>query len=658
MSGCHGGSVRFGNTGSFWGCTLFLAAIILAPLSGYAADTDYKIDSTLLKALAEDADATAPFFVVFSDRADLKPAVRIADRAERGRFVVSELQDVADRSQAGVRGYLSAQNVDFTPFWVENKIYISAGTLDLARDLARRPEVAAILPEQVYVIEPDVTTSSTSTPQWNITKIKADQVAASGTGMVVANIDTGVQYDHPALVNQYRGNNGGSFNHTGNWKDATGLCGAVPCDNNSHGTHTMGTMVGDDGVTRIGVAPGAKWIACKACASSSCDGSALAVCAQWVLDPLGNNTGSNQPDVVNNSWSGGGGNTWFQSYLQNWRAAGVFPAFSAGNSGPNCSTTGSPGDYPDSLASGGVDSNDVVASWSARGPSLLGGIKPDLAAPGVNILSSLPGSLYGLKSGTSMASPHTAGAVALLWSAATAYRGNIAGTENLLTGGAARIGTTETCGGLAAGAIPNNTYGYGRLDVLAAVNLAGGTPTNQAPTVSITAPANGASYTCPATVAFSGSASDPEQGSLSGSIAWTDSGLGSLGTGASIAKAYDCTTVGNHTVTAKVTDNKGLSDTDSITISIVAPVLAAPSNLTATVSSGVVTLAWVDNSSTEDGFLVERKSGGSWTKLPVTGPNVITYQDSPGRGSYQYRVSTFKGLVSSAVSNIVSVKLR
>jgi len=613
-----------------------------------------------MNALSDDVDAVAPFFVILSERGNVKPAQSISDRAQRGRYVVRELQTVAERSQAGIRGYLNAQGVDFTPFWVENKIYIPAGTLDLARDMARRPEVAAILPEVLYTIpEPDDISITGGIPQWNITKIKADQVAASGSGLVVANIDTGVQYDHPALVNQYRGNNGGTFSHAGNWLDPTGLCGSTPCDNNSHGTHTMGTMVGDDGVTRIGVAPGAKWIACKGCAGSSCAGSALTACAQWVLDPLGNSSGNNQPDVVNNSWSGSGGSAWYQSYVQNWRAAGIFPAFSAGNSGPACSTTGSPGDYPDSFAVGGTSSTDVIASWSARGPSAFGGIKPDLVAPGVSILSSLPGSLYGTKSGTSMASPHTAGAVALLWSAASAYRANISGTEALLTNSAFRIGTTETCGGLAAGAIPNNTFGAGRLDVLAAVNLAGGGPVNQPPTVSISAPANGASFTCPATVTYSGSATDPEQGNLSSSIVWTDSGLGSLGTGASVSRTYDCTAAGNHVITARVTDSGGVSDTDSITISIVnGATLAAPGNLTGSVSNGVVTLNWVDNSSTEDGFRVERKSGGTWTTLPATLANVTTYLDTPGRGQFQYRVSAFNSTQVSAVSNLVSVKVR
>lgn len=638
------------------------AVLLLAVLGCSAADTDFKIDPSLRNTLSEDADSVAPFFVVFSERGNVKPAQSISDRAQRGRYVVRELQTVAERSQAGVRGYLNGQGVDFTPFWVENKIYVPAGTLDLARDLSRRPEVAAIVPEAVYdVPDPgvDATTTAAGTPQWNISKINADKLAATGSGMVVANIDTGVQYDHPALVNQYRGNNGGSFSHAGNWSDPTGTCTAAPCDNNGHGTHTMGTMVGDNGVTRIGVAPGAKWIACKGCASSSCSGSALAACAQWVLDPLNDGTGNGQPDAVNNSWSGGSGNAWYQSYVQNWRAAGIFPAFSAGNSGPACGTANSPGDYPDSFASGATSSSDVVASWSSRGPSAFGGIKPDISAPGVSINSSIPGSLYGVKSGTSMASPHTAGAVALLWSAASAYRANISGTEALLTGNAFQIGTTETCGGLAAGAIPNNTYGYGRIDVLAAFNAAGSTPVNQPPTVSISSPANGASYNCPATVTYSGSATDPEQGNLSSSIGWTDSGLGSLGTGASVSRTYDCTAAGNHLITAKVTDNGGVSDTDSITISIVnGATLAAPSNLTASVSNGVVTLNWVDNSSTEDGFRVERKSGGRWTLVVSTGANVTTYDDTPGKGSFQYRVSAFDGTQVSAVSNLVSVKLR
>ena len=131
---------------------------------------------------------------------------------------------------------------------------------------------------------------------------------------MVANIDTGVQYNHPALVNQYRGNLGGaSFDHNYNWFDPSSVCPSpVPCDNNNHGTHTMGTMVGDDGGTnQIGVAPGARWIAAKGCETNNCSDAALLASAQWILAPTDLN-GSNprpdlRPDIVNNSWGGGGG---------------------------------------------------------------------------------------------------------------------------------------------------------------------------------------------------------------------------------------------------------------------------------------------------------------------------------------------------------------
>ena len=113
----------------------------------------------------------------------------------------------------------------------------------------------------------------------------------------------------------------------------------------------MGTMVGFDGGTNhIGVAPESNWMACKGCRTNSCYDSDLIACAQWVMAPNGDS--GLRPDVVNNSWGGGGGDTWYRSYVRNWIAAGIFPAFSAGNSGSSCQTAGSPGDYAESFASG------------------------------------------------------------------------------------------------------------------------------------------------------------------------------------------------------------------------------------------------------------------------------------------------------------------
>jgi len=637
---------------------------------GAPPSADHKIDGVLIRALADDEAATAPFFVVFGERPNLAAALSMRDRAARRRMVVQALQVTADRSQNGVRGYLRGQGVAFTAFWVENKIYVARGTLELARALAQRPEVVALLPERVHRVPPPVISGGTGVLglEWNISRIGADLVwsayAKKGEGLVVANIDTGVQYDHTALVNQYRGKTTSGFTHPGSWKDPTGTCTAAPCDNHGHGTHTMGTMVGDDGLSNhIGVAPGAKWIACKGCTNASCYESHLITCAQWIMDPYGGGSGAGQPDAVNNSWGGGSGNSWYQSYVQNWRAAGIFPAFSAGNTGPACGTAGSPGDYPESFASGATDSVDKIASFSARGPSAFAGrLKPNLSAPGVSIRSSVPANSYNYFSGTSMASPHTAGAVALLWSARPGHLAQIASTEQLLQDTALKIGTTETCGGIPAGSIPNNTYGYGRLDVKRAVDQAGTAPVNQAPTVTINSPLNGATFTCPVTVSFTATATDPEDGALT--PAWTDNGA-SFGSGSTVSTYYACTAAGNHNIVASATDSKGASDTASITIGIVdSGVPAAPSSLAAQSNSPTITLTWADNS-TETHFRLERKykAGSTWTAWATVAAsipqNYTGWTDTvPAKGQYQYRLFAVNGTAESAPSNTASVRVK
>jgi subtilisin family serine protease len=228
-------------------------------------------------------------------------------------------------------------------------------------------------------------------------------------------------------------------------------------------------MVGDDGgANKIGVAPGAKWMACKGCESSSCSGAALLACGDFILAPWDlshlNPDPTKRPHVVNNSWGGGGGSNWYQGVVTSWRAAGIFPAFSNGNSGPSCSTSGSPGDYPESFSSGATDVNDAIASFSSRGPSAFGIKKPDVAAPGVNVRSSIAGSAYGSFSGTSMASPHTAGDVALLWSSFPGLSRDIANTEKKLRPATQILNTTQGCGGDGPTTHPNNVFGSGRID--------------------------------------------------------------------------------------------------------------------------------------------------------------------------------------------------
>ncbi|MGW9372006.1 S8 family serine peptidase [Streptomyces xanthophaeus] len=439
-----------------------------------------KIDPELRTQL--DASAKAVFWVYLDSAADLTAAGKQQTRAAKAETVLRVKKDHAARSQAEVVKALQGAGAEYTSYWIVNAVRV-VGSEKLAGALARRPEVSRIdADDEVTLPKPAEGSrekAAADAVEWNIDRIKApqvwDQLGVRGEGIVVANIDSGVDYTHPAVNGQYRGKNAdGSYDHNYNWFDPAGVCDtAAPCDNNDHGTHTMGTMVGDDGgANKIGVAPGAKWIAAKGCESNSCSEASLLASGQWIVAPTDVNGQNPRPDlaphIVNNSWGGSGGDTWYQEIVNTWRAAGIFPAFSNGNSGPGCSTSGSPGDYASSYSSGAFDINNAIASFSSRGAGPGGIVKPNIAAPGVNVRSSVPGGGYEAFSGTSMASPHTAAAVALLWSAAPALEGDLAQTESLLDGTALDTDSSQ-CGGTPA---DNNVFGEGRLDVLAAVNAA------------------------------------------------------------------------------------------------------------------------------------------------------------------------------------------
>jgi len=449
-----------------------------------ASEPASKIDAALSAAL--DTKGSTDFMVYFSDRADVSFAEGITDWAQRGQAVMDALSKTANESQARMRAQLDAANADYRAYWIVNAIYVKNGSTDLVNGIAADAEVSQVRTQHVYELPRPTAGQIEQTinaVEWGIAAINADDAwgtfGVRGEGIVVANVDTGVQFDHPALVRQYRGNlGGGVFNHNYNWNDPSNVCGnpsLAPCDNNNHGTHTMGTMVGEDAslTNQIGVAPGARWIAAKGCETNTCSEAALLGAGQWVAAPT-DLAGANprpdlRPNIVNNSWGEGNGpivDPWYEGVVNAWRAGGIFPAFSNGNSGPSCDTAGTPGDYQETYSSGAFDINGVIASFSSRGPGENGDVKPNIAAPGVNVRSSIAGGGYGSFNGTSMASPHTAGTVALMWSAAPSLIGDIDLTRALLDDTATDTPNSQ-CGGTDD---DNNVFGEGKLNAFAAVD--------------------------------------------------------------------------------------------------------------------------------------------------------------------------------------------
>ncbi|BCJ50524.1 hypothetical protein Asp14428_19990 [Actinoplanes sp. NBRC 14428] len=323
---------------------------------------------------------------------------------------------------------------------------------------------------------------------WGLEAIHAPQawaMGATGAGITVSNIDSGVQADHPALVRQYRGTKpDGTVDHNYNWMATRGPCAGAPCDDDGHGTHTMGTMVGDDGTNHIGVAPQARWIATDGCCQSTGVESLLSS-GWWLLAPTdvqGNNPDpSKRPHVINNSW----GQTvehdfddFFQAIEEAWSAAGIFSVWSSGNSSPyaDCDTVSTPGAAGSAYSVGALSPDGTLASFSRKGEGEGGRIKPDISAPGEGVRSSYPNGSYAEMSGTSMAAPHVAGAVAALWSYDPTLIGRVEETRRLLGQSAVDVDDTE-CGGTAE---LNNMYGEGRLDLVRLLQLApreGGTLT-------------------------------------------------------------------------------------------------------------------------------------------------------------------------------------
>ncbi|MEE2708206.1 MAG: S8 family serine peptidase, partial [Gemmatimonadota bacterium] len=363
------------------------------------------------------------------------------------------------QEQSALMAYVTVQQQAGKVSSVHQYKIVNAISITAARDvieaIAARADVEVVTEDHIIPLPP--TSITTGGNQYGIRKIRADSVWTAynirGDGIVLGSIDTGVDGTHPDLASKFRGG-------PKDFYDAIGDSMSAPWDRDSHGTHVHGTMVGGDasGVA-IGVAPNAKWIAAGAFDENGGSTTAILRAMGYMADPDGNPQTDDAPDVVNNSWGGGGENNVFKTAIDNWISLGIFPAFANGNSGPGAGTVGYPAYYPQSFGVGATDSVDVIAGFSSRGPAITGEIKPEVSAPGVKILSSLPNGEYGRYSGTSMATPHVSGAIALLKQANPSI--SIAEIRSVLQTTAVDLGATGE----------DNDYGHGRIDIFEAVKF-------------------------------------------------------------------------------------------------------------------------------------------------------------------------------------------
>ncbi len=402
------------------------------------------------------ADATATVVVRLRDALDL-PAASGTDRATRRAAVVRGLREQARGSQRSILARLDALArtgavTRRIPLWVTNAVSVTA-TGDVVRELAARSDVAAVEPDAI-----EVTLAATS-PEANIALTGAPTLwdaGETGDGAVVGLLDTGVDPAAADLAARWRGG-------TDSWYDPYGQHPDGPVDLDGHGTGTAGIVVGGTSGSGYGMAPGARWIAARVFDDRGrASATAMHQAFQWMLDPDGDATTDDAPDVVNASWALGSGPSCdlsFQPDLRALRAASIIPVVAAGNFGPGSATSASPGNYPEALSVGAVDSADAGWAWSSEGPSTCGGrtrVFPDLVAPGVSVLTADRYAGYQYLSGTSVAAPHVAGALALLLGGNPARPAET--VEAALVGGAVDLGPAG----------PDDLFGNGRIDVVAA----------------------------------------------------------------------------------------------------------------------------------------------------------------------------------------------
>ena len=526
----------------------------------------------LQKFRAQPAGSKLQYWVIMADQADTSNKIPTSQWAQKGWYVYNTLKDKAAGTQGPVLSQLQTMQkagsvTSITSFWIVNSFMV-VGDLSSAQAVSANPAVRIVREPGDYkllddangpslssrgqaVLKQDMASLASPNPlspltvQHNLTEVHAPQawtLGYDGIGITVGSMDTGVRWTHEAINGRYRGvvaPPDPTNIHDYNWFDGYNIY-TTPTDNNGHGTHTMGNIVGTSPNTtygNIGVAKGANWISVRICATSACDTTPILNGFQWTLAPTKVDGTSPRPDlrprISSNSW---GNDTCtdgeFQAAVTNWVNAGIFPDFANGNAGPGAGSVGVPAAYANSWGTGALDTSTsawAIASFSSRGASCWdGSIRPNALAPGVNIMSSWNTSdtTYQPDSGTSMSTPHMAGAVAVLLQKNPNV--TISQLEYAITSTAFFSATW--------GARPNNDYGWGLLQLDAALGAipAQGTAT---PTFTGTPPTATrtstpipptATPTCnpngPITLSGSITSTDPIKHSVNGSVASTCAG--------------------------------------------------------------------------------------------------------------------------------------
>jgi serine protease AprX len=494
--------------------TSFASAFTLAFFISFTASAQHggewkqKVSPELLEQAR--AGQSASFLILMTTQADVSDAYQLPSKESKGTYVFTTLQQTARQSQRSLKGFLEANKVTYQSLYVVNAIR-AEGNLSLIQSLASRPDVARLMAESTVTFPKPVEQepaqgNDRSAVEWGIDMINANDVWAlgyTGQGITVGGEDTGYEWQHPALKLKYRGYDAtlDTVDHNYNWHDAIHVpdthhvdtvnpCGfdtQEPCDDWGHGTHTMGTMIGSEGDNQIGVAPDAQWCACRNMERGYGTPFTYIECFEWFLAPTDLNNKNpdplKAPHVINNSWgcppTEGCNPDNFELMnivVNNLRAAGIVVVVSAGNDGSGCGSVYTPAAiYEGSFSIGATRSNDTIAGFSSRGPVWADGsnrLKPNVCAPGTGVRSSVRGGGYDYSSGTSMAGPHVAGLVALMISANPALAGQVDLIEDIIESTAVPKTTDEQCGEIPGSEIPNNTYGFGRVDALAAVEAA------------------------------------------------------------------------------------------------------------------------------------------------------------------------------------------